>query len=306
MPPSYIARRLASAILVILGVSTAVFFLSHLTGDPASLLLGPGASQAQVAAVNHQWGYDRPLIAQYGDFMRKAAEGHFGESLWQHEPALDLVARRFPATGLLTLSALAIAILVGVSLGIVAAAYHGTAWDRASVVLALLGQTMPVFWTGIMLIMLFAVRLHTLPASGMGGVRHLILPAVTLSTHSLGRLARLTRSQMLEVLNQDFVRTARAKGVRRLSILMRHAFRNAAGPLVTLLGIETGQLLGGAFVTEVVFAWPGLGQLLVTALFQRDFPLIQAGVLWTSLVFVVITVLVDFAYALINPRVTYR
>jgi len=291
--------------VVVFGVSTAVFFLSHLTGDPASLLLGPGATQEQVAEVNRRWGYDRPLLTQYGAFLRGALRGDFGDSLWQKEPALGLVFKRFPLTAQLTLAALAIAILVGVPTGILAASRRGSYWDRLSVAFAMVGQAMPVFWTGIILIMLFSVRLNMLPSSGMGTWRHLILPAIALSTHSMGRLARLTRSQMLEVLNRDFIRTARSKGLREVRILYRHALKNVAGPLITVIGIETGQLLGGAVVTEIVFSWPGLGQLMVKALFQRDFPLIQAGVLWIAIVFVLITAFVDSAYRFLDPRVAY-
>ena len=244
-------------------------------------------------------------IVQYGLFLQSVFRGDFGQSFQYRAPALRVVVERLAATVQLALAALLITVGAGVSLGIVAAVRRGTGYDYASTVLAVLGQSLPNFWLGIMLILLFGVALRWLPTSGFESWRHLILPAVTLAAFPMALVARLTRSSMLEILGRDFIRTGRAKGLAERAVILRHALRNAAVPLLTVLGLQIGTLLGGAVITESVFAWPGMGKLVVDAIFFRDFPVVQTVLILSATIFVVINLLVDLLYTVIDPRIRY-
>jgi peptide/nickel transport system permease protein len=299
----FIVRRLFLSVFVIFGVTVVVFMVVRLSGDPAALMISPDASAEDVAALREQMGFDRPVLVQFGDFMGGVVRGDFGDSLRFREPALGLVLDRLMATVQLTVAALTIAICVAVPAGVISAVKRNTVWDRLAMFFALFGQSMPVFWFGILLILVVSVQLQLLPSSGSGDFRHLILPAITLGLYSTARITRLVRSEMIEAISQDFVRTARAKGLRERAVLYRHALRNALIPVVTVIGIEAGGMLGGAVVTETVFAWPGIGQLAVRAIFNRDYPLVQATVFTVACIFVLINLIVDVLYASLDPRV---
>ncbi len=303
---AYVLRRLWQSALTLAGVSVLVFvILRVLPGDPAKMLLPDGAPQSAVDELNRQLGLHEPLHVQYALFLRSVFRGDFGQSFQYRAPALQVVTERLAATVQLALAALLITVAVGVSLGIVAAVRRGTRYDYASTVLAVLGQSLPNFWLGIMLILLFGVALRWLPTSGFESWRHLILPAVTLAAFPMALVARLTRSSMLEILGRDFIRTGRAKGLAERAVILRHALRNSAVPLLTVLGLQIGTLLGGAVITESVFAWPGMGKLVVDAIFFRDFPVVQTVLILSATIFVVINLLVDLLYTVIDPRIRY-
>jgi peptide/nickel transport system permease protein len=303
---AYVLRRLWQSALTLAGVSVLVFvILRVLPGDPAKMLLPDGAPQSAVDELNRQLGLHEPLHVQYALFLRSVFRGDFGQSFQYRAPALQVVTERLAATVQLALAALLITVSVGVSLGIVAAVRRGTRYDYASTILAVLGQSLPNFWLGIMLILLFGVALRWLPTSGFESWRHLILPAVTLAAFPMALVARLTRSSMLEILARDFIRTGRAKGLTERAVILRHALRNAAVPLLTVLGLQIGTLLGGAVITESVFAWPGMGKLVVDAIFFRDFPVVQTVLILSATIFVVINLLVDLLYTVIDPRIRY-
>jgi peptide/nickel transport system permease protein len=289
--------------VVAVGVSLVVFALVHLSGDPVLLMVSSDAPPDVVATTRHALGFDRPLREQFADYVTRAARGDLGVSLRSSLPVATLIQQRLPATVELTLAALLIAVVVAIPAGIVSAVKRGSALDRLAMVGAVAGQAVPIFWLALLLIAFFGVYLRWLPVFGRGSLAHLVLPAVSLSTVILGRLARLVRSSMLEVLGQDYVRTARAKGVSEVRVLAGHALKNAAIPIVTLLGLQFAQLLGGAVVTETIFAWPGIGRLVVEAIFNRDFPVVQGVVLVVSLIFVAVNLLVDLAYAALDPRI---
>jgi peptide/nickel transport system permease protein len=288
---------------VAVGVSLVVFGLVHLSGDPVLLMVSSDAPPDVVATTRHALGFDRPLHRQFTDYVTRAARGDLGVSLRSNLPVAALIRERLPATVELTVAALLLAVVVAIPAGIVSAVKRGSALDRLAMVGAVAGQAVPIFWLALLLIAFFGVYLRWLPVFGRGSPAHLVLPAVSLSTVILGRLARLVRSSMLEVLGQDYVRTARAKGVGEVRVLAGHALKNAAIPIVTLLGLQFAQLLGGAVVTETIFAWPGIGRLVVEAIFNRDFPVVQGVVLVVSLIFVAVNLLVDLAYAALDPRI---
>jgi ABC-type dipeptide/oligopeptide/nickel transport system permease component len=303
---AYVLRRLWQSALTLVGVSVLVFVILRVVpGDPAKMLLPDGAPQSAVDELNRQLGLHEPLHVQYAIFVRSVFRGDFGQSFQYRAPALRVVVDRLGATVQLALAALVITVGVGVSLGIVAAVRRGTGYDYASTVLAVLGQSLPNFWLGIMLILLFGVALRWLPTSGFESWRHLILPAVTLAAFPMALVARLTRSSMLEILGRDFIRTGRAKGLAERAVILRHALRNAAVPLLTVLGLQIGTLLGGAVITESVFAWPGMGKLVVDAIFFRDFPVVQTVLILSATIFVLINLLVDLLYTVIDPRIRY-
>jgi len=302
----YLGRRFVQALLVLWGVSLVVFLILHLTGDPTLLLLPPDATAEDIAKFRKLMGFDDPLAVQYGRFMTGLLQGNFGNSLRHEEPALSLVIERMPATVKLTLLAMALSVCVAVPAGIISAVRRGSAADQAGMIFALLGQSMPVYWLGIMLILLFAVRLHWFPAFGTGGFKHLVLPAITLGMFTMARIARLTRSGMLEIMGQEYIRTARAKGVIERLVIVKHALRNAAIPVITVIGLDLGTLLGGAVITETVFAWPGVGRLAVQAIYNRDYPVVQAAVFVLASIFVLINFLVDVLYTWLDPRVSYQ
>jgi ABC-type dipeptide/oligopeptide/nickel transport system permease component len=303
---TYILRRVAQSALTLLGVSVLVFvILRVLPGDPARMLLPDGAPESAVAELNRQLGLREPLIVQYGLFLKSVAHGDFGQSFQYRAPALRVVLERLPATVQLTVAAMLVTIAAGVSLGIFTAVRRGTRYDVAGTILAVLGQSLPNFWLGIMLILLFGVALRWLPTSGFAGWTSLVLPAVTLAAFPTALVARLTRSSMLEILNRDYIRTGRAKGLAEQSVVLRHALRNAAIPVLTVIGLQIGALLGGAVITESVFAWPGMGKLIVDAIFFRDFPVVQTVLILSATVFVGINLLVDLLYTIIDPRIRY-
>jgi peptide/nickel transport system permease protein len=303
---SYLLRRGWQSLLVLFGVSIVVFLILHLTGDPAGLLLPPDASAEDLARFRTAMGFDDPVIVQYARFLKGAVRLDFGQSLRHQEPAMDLVLERLPATFELAAAGLLIALCLAIPAGIVSAVRRNTVVDYVSTVLALLGQAMPTFWLGIMLILVFSVRLSWLPSSGRGTLEHLVLPAITLGLFTTARITRLTRSGMLEVLGQDYIRTARAKGVSEQPVVWKHALKNASIPIVTIVGIELGTLLGGSVITETIFAWPGVGRLSVQAIFNRDYPVVQAAVFLLATTFVLLNFLVDVMYTYLDPRIRLR
>ena len=301
----YIGRRLAQTAVVLVGITLVVFWVIRLSGDPVLLMLPADASQQDIQRLRQLLGFDQPVHIQLWRFMERVATGDFGTSLRFQEPALALVLDRLPSTVLLAFTALSVAGVIGLPLGVLSAVRRNSVWDHAAMAVALLGQSMPIFWTGIMLITIFAVALDLFPSSGSGTIRHLVLPTAALGFLSTGRVARLVRGRMIEVLGEDYVRTARAKGLTESCVLYRHALRNCLLPVITILGLELGSTLGGAVVTEMVFAWPGVGRLIVSAIFARDYPLVQAAVLVVAVMFVVVNLVVDLLYAVIDPRVRY-
>jgi peptide/nickel transport system permease protein len=302
----YIGERVLQALFVLFGISTVVFFILRLTGDPVLLMVMPEATADQIAQLRRAFGFDRPLPIQYLDFLTHALRGDFGLSLRHQEPALALVLERVPATVQLAAASLALAVAVALVAGVLAATRRGSWLDALVTSGALLGQSVPSFWLGIMLIMVFSVRLRWLPSFGLGTAAHLVLPAITLSAFSLARLTRLVRAGMLDVLGQDYIRTARAKGLRDRLVVAKHALRNVLLPVVTLVGLDAGFLLGGAIIVETIFAWPGMGQLALQAVSNRDFPLVQANVIFMASLFVVINLVVDLVYTLVDPKIRYR
>ena len=303
---TYVTRRLLQSLLVLFGVSFVVFFILHLTGDPALVLLPPDASAEDVQRFRQVMGFNDPFVVQYGRFLSGALRGDFGQSVRHGESAFTLVVERMPATFELAGAALVVALVLAIPAGIVSAVRRNTMLDYISTVVALLGQSMPTFWLGIMLILVFSVQFNLLPSSGRGGLGHLILPAITLGLFTTARITRLTRSGMLEVLSQDYIRTARAKGVSGPPVVWKHALKNAAIPIVTIVGIELGTLLGGSVITETIFAWPGVGRLSVQAIYNRDYPVVQAAVFLLSSTFVLVNLFVDVLYTYLDPRIRLR
>jgi peptide/nickel transport system permease protein len=301
---AFLLRRLLHAVFVVWGVVTVVFFLVRLTGDPAVLLVDATATHEEVARARHALGLDRPLLVQYADFLRSAPRGDFGLSIRERRPAMRMVLEAFwPATAQLALAAIVLSIVLPIPLGVVAATHRNDALDHLSRLGSLFLQSMPSFWLGLMLILLFAVGLGgLLPAFGSGSLRHLILPAVTLAAAPIAQNVRLIRAGMLEVLQQDYVRTARAKGLGERGVVYRHAFKNAAGPFLTVTGLSLGFMLSGTIVIETVFSWPGLGRLIVQAVPGRDFPVIQAAVFLFALLFVAVNLVVDVLLGMLDPR----
>ena len=283
-----------------------VFFMVRLTGDPAVVMLPQEATAADVAAFREAMGFDRPLAVQFAEFLRRAVVGDFGKSLHYRVSAWALITERLPATLELALAALGFAVAVALPLGLLAATRPGSVWDTVAQTVALLGQALPAYWFGLILIIVLSVQLGWLPVAGRSGWASLVMPMVTLAVGLLARLTQLARSVMLDVLRQDYVRTARSKGLGPGAVHYRHALRNAAIPLITLVGVNFGYLLGGSVLIETVFAWPGIGRLAAQAIFQRDFPLVQAVAFFASLVVVVVNLVTDLAYGLVNPQVRYR
>ncbi|WP_214106245.1 ABC transporter permease [Acrocarpospora catenulata] len=306
MPPMarYILRRLGHAVLVVFGVSIIVFLVMHLAGgSPLSVLLPPEASEAERRQYEALLGLDQPLYVQYWDFASQAVRGDFGQSIWYGRPAAGLVLERLQATAELAVSGLGLAVLVALPLGVLAAVYRNRTVDHAIGIFVVLGQSVPIFWLGMLLVLQFSVNWPLFPTSGRDSALSFVLPALTLAVYSMARLTRLTRAGMLEVLNQDHLRTARAKGMPERVVIFRHGVRNALIPFVTYLGLEFGGLLGGAVVVETVFSWPGVGRLATEAIFNRDYPLVQAVVFIVALVFVAVNLLVDLLYPALDPRI---
>lgn len=303
----YIVRRLLLTIPVVIGVSIIVFLIIRLLpGDPARALAGVQATPEYIEQVRERYGLNDPIYVQYGRFVAGAVTGDLGQSVFSRRPVTTEIAERFPRTLILASISLVIATILGVSAGIISATRRNSLFDNASMFVALVGVAAPVFWMALMLQLLFSVRLRLLPATGMGGIEHLILPSITLGMASAALMARITRSSMLDVLKQDFITTARAKGLAERVVVYKHALKNALIPVVTVLGLQFGILLGGAVLTETVFAWPGVGRLLVDAILRRDYPVVQGTVMLLAFLFVIINLVVDVIYAFLDPRIHYQ
>jgi peptide/nickel transport system permease protein len=301
---TYIVRRLLQAVVVLWGVSLIVFFLLRLApSDPITLLLAETATPQQIAEARHELGFDRPIYEQYLLFMERALQGDLGRSLFYKEPALGVILRSLPNTLLLGGIAFALSVAVALPVGILSALRRDSIWDYLAIGLALIGQATPPYWLGIMLILVFSVNLRILPTSGSFGPEYVVLPSVTLAAVLMPIVTRLVRSGMLDVLHEDYVRTARATGLRERVVVGKHALRNMLIPLVTVLGLQLTSLLGGAVIIEQVFAWPGVGRVAVNAISSRDYPIVQASVLVISTAFVLMNLFVDVLYAWLDPRI---
>ncbi|WFE66382.1 ABC transporter permease [Micromonospora sp. WMMD714] len=298
-----VGGRLASLFASLLIALSLAFLLGRLSGDPTATILGPMAPPEQREALRHQLGLDLPVAAQYLDYLKGVLTGDLGQSLQFYQSNTSMIADRLPFTLQLVGAGMALALLVGIPLGVLAATREGTWWDRAASTLALLGQSVPVFWFGMMLVVLFAVKLGWLPAGQSGSPKHLILPALTMSVYPMAHIARLTRASMSDALAEPYIDAARARGVSTRRVVWRHAFTNAMMPILTIVVLQTGILLSGAVAVEYVYSWPGLGQLALQAIQFRDFPLVQAIVVFGALVFVVLNLLVDVLHSIVDPRV---
>lgn len=323
----YVLQRLAHTLVVLFGVSLLLFVLVHLIpGDPVLVILGTDATPAEAARLRQILGLDRPLPVQYAEYLGRLVRGDMGESIGQHRAVAAIIGDRLPATVELTVAAMLVAVSLGLATGILAAVRPYSAFDVAAMLVALSGVAMPVFWLGMLAILVFSLQLGWLPSFGRGeaivdavaaavrhgdpsevtrSLRHLILPALTLGAFSTALISRLVRSALLEVLGQEYVRTARAKGLRERAVVLAHALPNALIPVVTVVGLQVGALLGGAVIAETIFAWPGMGRLLVQAINERDYPLLQGIVLVTALAVSLINLVVDLSYAVLNPKVRY-
>jgi peptide/nickel transport system permease protein len=299
----YVIERCMHGLLVLLGVSVVTFALIQLTGDPAAAMLGPDATRDQIEALRERRGFDDPIALQYVRYVGSVAQGDFGTSYLYKQSAFSLVIERIPATFELTVAALAITLVLAIPLGIWSAVKRDSAIDKLSAIFVFGNQAMPVFWAGILGIMIFSVSLGWLPASGRGSISHLIMPAVVLGLHSAAYQVRLLRSALLDVLTEDYVRTARAKGLREWSVINRHALRNALVPLITATGIQFATLMGGSVITETVFAWPGVGRLAVQAINNRDIPLVMAATFFFAITILIVNLIVDLSYGFVDPRV---
>ena len=306
MMRNYLIKRLLLTGPVILGVVTLVFFLIHLIpGDPVEVMMGESAQAADKQRLRHELGLDKPLPEQYGNFLSGLVRGDWGKSLHSKRPVLEAIAARLTPTLVLALAAVLIALGISLPLGIAAAVRQYSLVDNLSMFLALLGISIPNFWLGPMLIIAFAIKLDWLPVGGYGGPSHLILPALTLGSAMAAILTRLVRSTMLEVLQQDYITTARAKGVGEFIVLLKHALKNALLPVITIVGLQLGSLLTGSIITETIFSWPGIGRLIIQAINARDYPLVQGCVLVIALAYVFINLFTDLAYAWVDPRIRY-
>lgn len=301
----YLLQRFGQSLITIWGISVIVFMLAHVSGDPLLLLVPPEATQVEVARIRQSYGLDKSLPEQYVAYIRGVLHGDFGSSIRFREPTLPLVLERLPASIELAVAAMALSLAFGISVGVLSAAYPGGIVDRIGKAFAMLGQSIPVFWLGIILILIFAVRLRWLPTSGKGGWQYFVLPAVTLGWYSTAAMTRITRSAMLDVLDADYIRLAQLKGLHPFKIITKHALRNAAIPIVTFASLQFIALINGAVVTETIFAWPGMGRLTVDAVFARDFPLVQTAVFVASILFVLTNLGVDLLYGVLNPRISY-
>jgi ABC-type dipeptide/oligopeptide/nickel transport system permease component len=305
---AYLLRRFAASLAVLALVSLGTFMMVHLVpGDPVRAMLGEGGQTTaeDIEQMRRQLGLDRPLPVQYLDYVTRAVRGDFGQSIRTDRPVITEIRAQLPATIQLAAAAFVVATVVGIGLGALAATHHNSWLDNVGMMVALLGVSVPSFWLGLLLIFIFSLRLGWLPAAGMGGISHLILPALTLGLWAAGIIARLTRSSLLEVLRQDYMVTARSKGMSERAVLVRHAFRNALVPIVTIVGLQIGTMLSGAIIVETVFARSGLGRLVMTAIVGKDFPMVQGIVLFSAVIYVAMNLLVDISYAVLDPRIRY-
>lgn len=304
---SYILHRILMLVPVLFGVTLISFFLLHMVpGDPAELLAGLEASKEDVDRIRTEYGLDQPLAVQYLRFVGSAVRGDLGISIQSRHPVFTLLLQRLAFTLQLSLVSILVASAIGLVAGIISATRQYSAFDTASMLGALFGISMPIFWLGLLLILVFAVRLHWLPSGGTGTLRHLILPAIALGSASAAVIARMTRASMLEVARQDYIRTARATGYRESVVVFRHALKNAMIPVLTVFGLEFGYMLGGAVLTETVFSLPGIGRLLVEGIFARDYPVVQGAMIAVATTFVLVNLLTDVAYAFFDPRIRYE
>ncbi len=303
----FIAKRILWMIPLLLGVTLIVFLILHLTpGDPAALILGDAADQQTIEMLRHEMGLDRPLMVQYVDFLWKALHGDLGTSTHTKRPVVDELASRLPATMELACMALLLAVIVGITVGIVSAVKRYSAFDHAMMLTTLIFASMPSFWLGLILMLTFSVKLGWLPAVGRGGFSYLILPALTLAATPTALIARLTRSSMLDVVEEDYIRTAHAKGLSEEVIVWKHALKNAMIPIITVIGIQFGGMMGGSVVIESVFAWPGVGKLMVDSILTKNYPVVQGGLLLMAVIVSVINLIVDITYGLLDPRIRYE
>jgi len=300
---NFLLRRLIRTVVVLWGVSTIVFVVTRLSGDPITLLLPPDAPTAVVQQVRDRYGLNNPLPVQYGVFLSHAVRGDLGESLRFHQSAVRLTVERLPATLLLALASFIFAVVIGLPLGILAGVRPRGVVDNLTMTIAVVGQALPTFYLGILLILFCSVRFHLLPVGGRGGLSHLVMPTITLGTYAMASIARLTRSSMLETMGQEYIRTARAKGLAPRVVAMTHAFRNALIPVITIMGLQFGALLGGAVVTETIFSWPGMGRLAIDAIRNRDYPVVQATVFIAAVAFVLVNLATDLLYGRLDPRI---
>jgi peptide/nickel transport system permease protein len=301
----YLIKRLLASIGVILVMAFLVMLILDIVpGDPAALMLGENATEEMVQELRRQLGMDKPLLIRYADYIWKVLHGDLGRSVREMAQVSHLIWDAFPNTILLTAAGMFLTLIVGVPLGLVSGAKSGSWLDHSSRIISLIGLCMPVFWIGLVLMYIFSLKLRWFPVGGTGSLKHLILPSVTLASYSVASLARMTRSSLLEVLGEDYIRTARAKGLAYWVVIIRHAFGNALIPIITLFGMQVGYLMGGAILTETVFAWPGLGRLMVGAILDRDFPLLQGTILVFASCYILINLLVDLSYGLIDPQVS--
>lgn len=302
---AYLLRRLLASVGVILAmIFLVMLILDIVPGDPAALMLGENATQEMIQELRHQLGLDKPLVVRYAGYLWKLLHGDLGRSIREMAPVSQLIGDTWPATLELTAAAMFLTFLVGVPLGLISGAKPGSWMDHSSRIMSLLGLCMPVFWIGLVLMFFFSLELRWFPVGGIGSLKHLVLPAVTLSAYTVATLARMTRSSLMEVMGEDYIRTARAKGLAYPMVVWGHAFRNALIPIITVFGMQVGQLMGGAILTETVFAWPGLGRLMVGAILERDYPLLQGTVLVFAGSYILINFLVDLSYGLIDPQVS--
>ena len=313
----FLIRRLLRAIVALWGISTIVFVVMRLSGDPVPLMLPPDAPTSEIFRVRAEMGLDQPLYVQYLVYFGNLLRGDLGRSIHMRQPAMQIAAERLPATLELALGAFLLAVVIAVPAGLISAAKRNSLWDNLAMGLALIGQSAPTFYIGIMLILVLGLELRLFPISGRGQgqwsdpsdwplmLRHIALPAITLGAFAMASIARLTRSAVIDVMRQDFIRTARAKGLNEVMVLLRHNLKNAAIPIVTIMGLQFGTLLGGAVVTETVFSWPGIGRLAITSIFNRDYPVVQSAVILVASFFVLVNFLVDLAYSWLDPRIRY-
>ncbi len=303
---AYLLRRLFQSALVVLGSVTVIFLLLRLSGDPVSLMVPLDATDEMIEQFRENYRMDDPVYVQYFRFVSNVARGDLGTSLRLNRPALEVVLDRLPATLELALTAGIMAIVLSIPVGVLAAVGKGSLYDNFLMLLSLLGQSIPTFWLGVMFIIIFSVELKLLPTSGRGGLEHLILPSLSLAVYSMARIVRVTRSSMLDILNEDYIRTARSKGLREWLVVQRHGVKNASIPVVALVGYMFAALVGGSVVIEIVFAWPGVGRLLVQAVNNRDYPVAQAAVLVIALLVTTVNFLTELSYAYLDPRVRYE
>lgn len=302
----YLLRRVALAIPTLLGVTVLIFLLIRMIpGDPARVIAGLTASDEEVQRMRVELGLTRPIYVQYGIFLRQLLRGNLGVSAVTRAPVAEEIRLRMPQTVELAISSIVVATVIGLAAGIISATRQYSTLDFVVMGVALFGVSIPIFWLGLMMMLLFSVYLRWLPAGGFGGPQHFVLPTIALAAFSIAIIARMTRSSLLETFNQDYVRTARAKGVRQPAVILRHALKNALIPILTVIGLQFGALLGGAILTERTFAWPGLGTLLVNAISSRDYPVIQGIVLMFALLFAFVNLVVDVLYAYVDPRIHY-